>query len=296
VASWKQALTRTRNSVFGGIARMLGGERVDTDTLEEWEAALVQADIPAPLVMEWMDAVRAGDTAGLQDRVRAELLGVLGDAPGESWRNGASGPATVLLVGVNGSGKTTTAAKLAHLVVRSGATPVLGAADTFRAAGSDQLRIWAERVGCDVVAGLTGADASAVAYDAVAAGTSRNVDAVIVDTAGRMHTRGPLMEELKKVKRAMTKAHADAPSEIWIVLDASLGSNALVQARMFHEAVGLTGVIVSKLDGSSKAGFLFAVRREIQVPVLYAGLGEAMDDLTLFDPEAFVDAILGLDA
>lgn len=293
MVGWGQALTRTRRSMFGGIARLLGGPRPDEDTLEAWEAALIQADIPTALVLAWMEELRDGSAEGLAERARTRLLETLGEAPAPRLRAADGQPHTILLVGVNGSGKTTTAAKLAHRVRADGGTPLLCAADTFRAAGSDQLRIWAERVGCEVVAGRTGADASAVAFDAVSAGVSRGADTVIVDTAGRMHNRGPLMEELKKVRRAMAKAQAGAPHEVWIVLDASLGGNAIVQARTFHEAVGLTGVIVSKLDGSSRGGFLFGIRRELDVPVLFAGLGEAMEDLVAFEPASFVDAILG---
>jgi fused signal recognition particle receptor len=201
-------------------------------------------------------------------------------------------PAVLLLVGINGSGKTTTAAKLAHQALRAGRKPLLGAADTFRAAGSHQLKVWADRIGCEAVIGATGGDAAAVAYDAIDAALARQCDTVIVDTAGRMHTREPLMRELQKIRAAMDKRLPGAPQHTWVVLDAMLGQNAVVQARQFHEITPLTGAVVTKLDGSSKGGFLFAIRQELEIPVYFAGLGEGADDLAPFDPESFVAAML----
>jgi fused signal recognition particle receptor len=197
---------------------------------------------------------------------------------------------------VNGSGKTTTTAKLAHHAAAAGARPLLAAADTFRAAGSEQLRVWGARVGCDVVGGASGADAAAVAYDALAAAKARGNDVLLVDTAGRMHTKGPLMQELRKVSRSLGKGLPGAPHHTWMVLDATIGQNALHQAREFHAAVPLTGVVVAKLDGSSKAGFVFGVSRELGVPILFAGLGEQAGDLVPFEAAAFVDALLGLES
>jgi fused signal recognition particle receptor len=199
------------------------------------------------------------------------------------------------VVGVNGSGKTTTCAKLAHRAAAEGLTPLLCAADTFRAAGSDQLRIWAERLGCEVVAGATGADPAAVAFDALGAAIARKSDLLIVDTAGRMHTKQPLMQELVKVRRSLGKRKAGAPEATWIVLDAALGRNAIAQARTFHEAVPLTGIVVSKLDGSSKGGFVFTLADELGIPVLFAGLGEGAGDLVPFDRRRFVGGLLGLE-
>ena len=196
------------------------------------------------------------------------------------------------MVGVNGSGKTTTCAKLAHTAIQQGRQPLLAATDTFRAAGADQLKLWAKDVGCDVVAGAPGADAAAVAYDALDAAVARGRDLVIVDTAGRMHTKEPLMKELQKVRGAMAKRVSGAPHETWIVLDATLGQNAVMQAKVFHEAVALTGVIISKLDGSSKAGFVFSINREMGIPIRFVGLGEKMDELVPFEPEKFVGALM----
>jgi fused signal recognition particle receptor len=201
-------------------------------------------------------------------------------------------PFSVLVVGVNGSGKTTTCAKLAHAAIRQGRQPLLAATDTFRAAGADQLKLWARDVGCDVVAGAPGADAAAVAFDALDAAVARGRDLVIVDTAGRMHTKEPLMKELQKVRGAMAKRIDGAPHETWIVLDATLGQNAVIQAKVFHEAVALTGVIISKLDGSSKAGFVFSINREMGIPIRFVGLGEKMDELVPFEADKFVGALM----
>ena len=239
-----------------------------------------------------MEALEKGDGSP-RELLRQRLLDALPPGEPTKWQSGG-GPHSVLIVGVNGSGKTTSAAKLARCLLREGKSPLLGVADTFRAAGADQLKLWAERVGCPSVVGETGADAAAVAFDALESAWSRGADVLIVDTAGRMHTRKPLMDELQKVHRTLGKRQPGAPHDVWIVLDATIGQNALVQARQFHQTIPLTGVIIAKLDGSAKAGFLFGVARELDVPVLYAGLGEQMDDLVPFDPESFVDAILGI--
>lgn len=299
MASWIDALARTRKTIASALGRVFRRtSAVDPATLEELESVLMQADMPARLVMETMADVekrkRQPDVT-IRDILRTHLIDALGTSPAFDWNRGGN-PFVVLLVGINGSGKTTTSAKLAHLAKKSGRKPLLGAGDTFRAAGSDQLRIWADRVGCPVVAGASGGDAAAVAFDAVTAGKARGCDVVLFDTAGRMHTKEPLMQELQKVQRAMGKSHPGAPHETWIVLDASMGQNAVNQARTFHSAVPLTGAVVSKLDGSSKAGFIFALRRELDIPIVYVGLGEGMDDLAPFEPVSFVDALLGLDA
>ena len=182
-----------------------------------------------------------------------------------------------------------------ELWLQAGRKPLLGAADTFRAAGAHQLKLWADRIGCEAVIGATGGDSAAVAYDAVDAALARRCEIAIVDTAGRMHTKEPLMRELQKVRVAMDKRLPGAPHHTWVVLDAMLGQNAVVQARQFHEMTPLTGVIATKLDGSSKGGFLFAIRQELNLPIVYAGLGEGMDDLAAFDSAAFVDALLNLE-
>lgn len=297
MASWLKALSKTRKNIGNAIGSILGmGERLDEATLEELEETLLRADVPVRLVGDLLDEL--SDTRAKQeshrDILRRRLIEALGEHPTFEW-DFESKPMTILIVGVNGSGKTTTTAKLAHQMVQHGKTPLLGAADTFRAAGSEQLRLWADMVGSDVVTGATGADAASVAFDSVDAAIARDADVLFVDTAGRMHNKKPLMEELDKVRRAMDKRLPGAPHETWIVLDASIGQNALIQARMFHEIQPLTGVVIAKLDGSAKAGFLFAVTRELGVPVRFAGLGEQKEDLVPFEPAAFVDALLGVE-
>ncbi len=296
MASWKSALARTRDKIKGSVGRAFKrGGPLDEVTLEELEETLLQADVPVRLVGELirtLEKERKGRAETRQAALRTMLLETLGNGGPFQWRHD-EGPLSILIVGVNGSGKTTTAAKLAHVAKRAGLRPLLGAGDTFRAAGSDQLKIWADRVGCDVVVGKTGADAAAVAYDAMDAAVARDADVLIFDTAGRMHTREPLMKELEKVRRSMSKRLEGAPHQTWIVLDATIGQNALNQARQFHEASPISGVVVAKLDGSAKAGFLFGVARDLGVPVLFAGLGEQEDDLVPFDAPSFVDALLG---
>jgi fused signal recognition particle receptor len=201
-------------------------------------------------------------------------------------------PSVVLVVGVNGTGKTTTIGKLAHRLHAGGKKVMLAAGDTFRAAASEQLSIWGERAGIPVIKHKEGADPGAVVFDAVSAARARDVDVLIVDTAGRLHTKSNLMEELKKVKRILARELPGAPHETLLVLDGNTGQNALVQAKMFNEAVGVTGIVLTKLDGTSKGGIVFAINKELQIPVKFVGIGEAIEDLREFDPKEFVDALL----
>jgi fused signal recognition particle receptor len=300
MASWMSALAKTRDKLAASLRGLFdrGGAAVDEESLEALEETLLQADVPVQLIGELLDTVERGGRgkgATRREAMRELLLGTLTASSPVSWTR-HPGPLTILIVGVNGSGKTTTTAKLAHHAAAAGARPLLAAADTFRAAGSEQLRVWGARVGCDVVGGASGADAAAVAYDALAAAKARGNDVLLVDTAGRMHTKGPLMQELRKVSRSLGKGLSGAPHHTWMVLDATIGQNALHQAREFHAVVPLTGVVVAKLDGSSKAGFLFGVSRELGVPILFAGLGEQEGDLAPFEAAAFVDALLGLES
>jgi len=299
MVAWIDALARTRRTVSDKLRRIFRAPAADDVSLEELEEALIRADVAPRLAAEWMARL---DLAyrNLRGPRREALARLMTDAlpdTAPSLPRGAPGaPRTVLVVGINGAGKTTTCAKLAWRAAREGARPLLAAADTFRAAGSVQLKLWAERLGVDAVAGQTGADAAATAYDALDAACARGTDLLIVDTAGRMHTRQPLMQELDKVRRALDKRRPGAPEDIWIVLDATIGQNALSQAREFHRCAPLTGAIITKLDGSAKAGFVFSVSKELGVPILFAGLGERAEDLQPFERTEFVRALLALDS
>lgn len=296
MVSWASALRKTR-AVFSTVLQGMvsDGIAVDELTLEELEVALIRADLPPRLVAELIDDLEQNQLYGnhtprevLRSGLRARLLMSETDPFATVIQ-----PTCVLLLGVNGAGKTTTCAKLAHRAAGQKRKVMLGAADTFRAAGTEQLRMWGERLKVPVVSGRQGSDAAAVAYDALDAAIARDIELLFIDTAGRMHTKTHLMDELKKMVRALQKRDPAAPHETWMVLDASLGQNSLNQAKIFHEAVPLTGLVVTKLDGSSKAGFLFNVQRELpEIPVLFTGLGEQADDLVRFDADAFVDAML----
>jgi len=293
---WRQGLEKTSRATFGRIATVFGATEIDDETWDELEAILVQADLGVETTEDIIKAMRkrAEDefiirTGDLQKTLRDELLRRLDPAPPLQFNEH---PSVILLVGVNGSGKTTTAAKLGKQFSQQGKQVLLAAADTFRAAAVDQLQVWGERLNLPVIAGQPNGDPGAVAYDAVQAGVARKADVVLVDTAGRLHTRFNLMEELKKVYRVVGKAMPGAPHAVWLVLDATTGQNALNQARAFKEAVKVTGVILAKLDSSAKGGMAFAIQRELGIPILYAGLGEKPEDLTPFDRQAFVDGIL----
>lgn len=293
---WKSGLDKTRKMAFGRIATLFGTSEISDETWDELEAVLIQADLgieTSDLVLAAMrkKVVDEGITRAdeLQNCLREELINRLDPAP-ETF-SFSEKPAIILLVGVNGSGKTTTAAKLGKQFTNQGKKVLLAAADTFRAAAIDQLQVWADRLDLPVIAGQPGSDPGAVAYDAVQSAISRKSDIVLIDTAGRLHTRYNLMEELKKVHRVVGKALPGSPHEVWLVLDATTGQNALQQARAFKDAVKVTGVILAKLDTSARGGMAFAIQRELGLPIIYAGLGEKPDDLTPFDRVAFVDGI-----
>lgn len=297
IRNFAAGLARTRQAAFGRIANLVGVGEINHDTWDELEANLIQADLGLAVTHMLIARLKA-HTAEHGVTKQGELLGFLRQqlidllaAPAPATPTGE--PAVVLMVGVNGSGKTTTAAKLAKLLRdRDGRKPLLAAADTFRAAAIDQLREWGNRLGLDVIAGQPNGDPGAVMYDSIAAARARGNDLVIVDTAGRLHTKYNLMEELKKVRNVAAKASTGAPQAVLLVLDSTTGQNGLAQARAFAEAVGVTGLVLSKLDGSAKGGVAFAVRYELGLPILYAGLGEKVDDLVPFDAAAFVDALL----
>ncbi len=294
---WREGLARTSKAAFGRLAGMLGATEIDSDTWDDLEALLVQADLGIETTQSVLTALKAAvnrdgltRASELQAVLKAELRSRLANPPAVVF---AAKPVVILLVGVNGSGKTTTAAKLGQRFMKEGKSILFGAADTFRAAAVDQLQVWGERLKVEVVSGAPESDPGAVAYNAVQAGVARSVDIILIDTAGRLHTRFNLMEELKKVYRVVGKAREGAPHEVWLVLDATTGQNALSQAKAFKQSVKVTGVILSKLDSSARGGMAFAIQRELGLPILFAGLGEKPEDLTPFDPDAFIDGILG---
>ncbi|HEY2980969.1 MAG TPA: signal recognition particle-docking protein FtsY [Anaerolineales bacterium] len=296
LSRWRAGLSKTGKSAFGRLAGLLGATEITDQTWEDLEELLIQADLGIETSTSVVEALkRTVRTRGLRradelsDALRAELRARLDAPPALTWPHK---PAIVLIVGVNGSGKTTTIAKLARQYQQERDTVLIGAADTFRAAAVDQLQVWGERLGVEVIAGAPESDPGAVAFNAVQAGVARSVDVVLIDTAGRLHTRFNLMEELKKVRRVVGKAMSGAPHAVWLVLDATTGQNALGQARAFKEAVQVTGIILSKLDSSARGGMAFAIQRELGLPILFAGLGEQPEDLQPFDPDAFVDGIL----
>lgn len=293
---WKEGLAKSSKAAFGQIATLFGATEITPDTWDELEALLIQADVGLTTTNKVLDALeirvnREGIThsAEMSTCLRQELRAQLSTPPIVSFDQK---PNVILVVGVNGSGKTTTLAKLGKFFSDQGEKVILGAADTYRAAAVDQLEIWAERLDLPIISGQLGGDAGAVAYDTVEAARSRKLDIALVDTAGRLHTRFNLMEELKKVYRVVGKAMPGAPHHVWLVLDATTGQNALQQAKAFKDAVKVTGVILAKLDSSARGGMAFAIQRELNLPILFAGLGEKPEDLQPFNPDAFVDGIL----
>ena len=296
-AKWKEGLAKTSKAAFGQIVTLLGASEITDETLEELESLMIQADLGVDTSEEilatlWEREQAEGMTRADQLRTafKEELRRRLSPAPPINF---SVQPTIILIVGVNGSGKTTTIAKLGKRFQDSGKHVLLGAADTFRAAAVDQLQVWAERLNLPVISGQIGGDAGAVAFDTVQAAISRKADIALIDTAGRLHTRFNLMEELKKVYRVVGKALPGAPHAVWLVMDATTGQNALQQARAFKDAVHVTGVILAKLDSSARGGMALAIQKELGLPILFAGLGEKPADLEPFDPDAFVDGILG---
>ncbi len=293
-------LSRSQNAVGRSLLGLLGGGDLDEDSWEEVEDTLLVADLGSAATAEIVATLReqmAVRNVRTEPEARALLREVLIEQLTPSFDRSIRAlphgdrPSVLLVVGVNGTGKTTTTGKLARVLVADGRRVVLGAADTFRAAAADQLQTWAERVGAEVVRGKEGADPAAVAFDAVTRGIADGVDAVLIDTAGRLHTKTGLMDELGKVKRVIEKK---APvDDVLLVLDATIGQNGLAQARVFAQVVDITGVVLTKLDGTAKGGIVFQVQRELGVPVKLVGLGEGADDLAPFEPGAFVDALLG---
>ncbi|MBX6388407.1 MAG: signal recognition particle-docking protein FtsY [Frankia sp.] len=292
-------LARSQNALGRGLLSLLSGDELTEEDWEDVESTLLMADVGVTATTELVAALRertavlgARSLADVRTMLRDELLAQIGTTTDRSLRTSADGrPAVVLVVGVNGTGKTTTCGKIARLLIADGGSVVLGAADTFRAAAADQLETWGSRVGAVTVRGPEKGDPAAVAFDAVRRGIETGADTVLIDTAGRLHTKVGLMDELSKVKRVVTRQ--SPVDEVILVLDATTGQNALEQARVFRQAVDITGVALTKLDGTAKGGIVIAVQRELGVPVKLVGLGEGPDDLAPFDPEGFVDALLG---
>ncbi|MEV3913882.1 MULTISPECIES: signal recognition particle-docking protein FtsY [Streptomyces] len=296
----RSRLSRSQNALGKGLLTLLSREHLDDDTWEEIEDTLLTADVGVAPTQELVDGLRervkvlgTRTPDELRGLLRDELLKLVGTEVDRTVKTEPEErkPGIVMVVGVNGTGKTTTTGKLARVLVADGRSVVLGAADTFRAAAADQLQTWGERVGAHTVRGPEGGDPASVAFDAVKEGKEMGVDVVLIDTAGRLHTKTGLMDELGKVKRVVEK-HAPV-DEVLLVLDATTGQNGLVQARVFAEVVDITGIVLTKLDGTAKGGIVVAVQRELGVPVKLIGLGEGADDLAPFEPEAFVDALIG---
>ena len=296
-AKFKAALSKTHDKLTHEIKRIVTrSPKLDAATLEEIEVALIGADLGLEMTAQIITAVKKAyesqGTAGLDVLAIAKREvenSLVVKEPG--LRTAASKPTVVSIVGVNGTGKTTTSAKLAHLVQTQGQTALLAACDTFRAAAIEQLKLWGSRLNVEVVAGAYNADPAAIAHDAITAASARKADYLFIDTAGRLHTKHNLMQELQKVHRVIGKQLEGAPHEVLLVLDATTGMNALTQAREFNKAVPLTGLIVTKLDGTSKGGMVVAIQKELGIPIKFVGLGEKADDLQPFDPKQFAEAL-----
>ena len=294
----KAGIQKTRSGLVDRIEDALAGKKeIDAELLEELEYTLITADLGVRTVQDILERIRqqvdrksTNDAAEIKNLIREELLQVL-RASENPIRVVTTPPAVVMVVGVNGAGKTTTIGKLAHRFLREGRKVLLCAADTFRAAAIEQLEVWAQRANVDVIRQKTGADPSAVVFDALQAAKARGVDYVIVDTAGRLHTKENLMAELDKMRRTCQRVVPGSPHEVWLVLDATTGQNGLEQARKFTESAGVTGIILTKLDGTAKGGVVVAIARELSLPIRFVGVGEKIGDLLPFEPETFVDSL-----
>ncbi len=298
-----EGLGRTRSGIAKGLERIGFGPRaLDPTALEDLEEVLITSDIgvhASQRLLKTLDEEnKKGNIKNLQElrnclrKIMKDLLEPSGFQFSE-WLQARVKPFVILVVGVNGVGKTTTIGKLAHRFVHEGKKVTLAAGDTFRAAAVEQLELWGKRVGAEVVRQQSGSDPAAVIFDALAAGKARGSDILIADTAGRLHTKAPLMEELKKIKRVMQKEMTSSPHEVLLVLDGTTGQNALSQARLFHEAVGVTGIALTKLDGTAKGGIVLSIYNELKIPIRLIGIGEAPEDLQPFQAEPFVDALMG---
>lgn len=294
----KQGLSRTREALIENTTAIFSGKTVNEDLFEELEELLIMADVGPMAASAIINGLREAarrekmsDASQLKDAFKKEIKNILKDC--HKIVPAGEKPYVILTVGVNGVGKTTTIGKLARRFTDHGFTVTLAAADTFRAAAIEQLEIWAQRAGAQIVKHRSGADPAAVAFDAVASARAKNIDVVIIDTAGRLHTKTNLMEELKKITRVIGKEAPSAPHEVLLVIDATSGQNAISQAKLFNEAVGVTGIALTKLDGTAKGGIILAINKEIGIPVKLIGVGEAVDDLQDFNAEEFAEALFG---
>lgn len=299
----KESLAKTRENIFGKVARLVTTKtKIDDDLLDQLEETLISGDVGVQATANIIEAIRR---RAKEDRYEstAELNTLLKDEIQRQFAEGGNGvsadpfvlpkekPYVIMVVGINGVGKTTTIGKLANQYVKAGHKVVIAAADTFRAAANEQLEIWAQRAGAEIIQQAHGSDPAAVAFDALKSATAKGADVVIVDTAGRLHTKVNLMEELKKIKRVMTKLNPAAPHEMLLVIDASTGQNGMQQAKQFGAAVGVTGLVLTKLDGTAKGGIVLAISKEMNIPVKFIGVGEKIDDLQPFDRKEFVEAL-----
>lgn len=290
----RQAISRSFNGLTSLVG--LGGRTLDAQTLEALEEALILADVGVSAASQIVEQLRKAGPTEQPEMILADIIAERFQSTLPPSSNNTQKPHVILIVGVNGSGKTTTIAKLADQKIKSGGKALMAAADTFRAAAGEQLEIWAGRVGADLIMQKSGSDPAAVAFDAVKAAMARHADLVLIDTAGRLQTKTNLMEELKKIKRVIGKAMDTAPHEVLLVMDATTGQNGLSQIELFHNAVGLTGIIVTKLDGTAKGGVLVAAVEKYGIPIKYVGLGEKAEDLIEFDPKSFAQALVGIES
>jgi fused signal recognition particle receptor len=299
LARLKGRLIKPQSGLASGLARLFGARTIDAEILEELETRLLQADVGVAVTSELLAGLRKriarhqlDDVEALRQALREDITALLQPVAKPLVIDRSHRPYTILVVGVNGSGKTTSIGKLATRYTRDGLKVMLAAGDTFRAAAVEQIGIWADRSGAELIAQQSGADPAAVAFDALNAARSRGVDVLIADTAGRLQAQAHLMEELRKVRRVLGKADATAPHEVLLVLDANQGQNALAQAKQFHDAVGVTGLVLTKLDGTAKGGIVLAIAKQLGLPIRFIGIGEGADDFGEFDAAAFAAALI----
>ncbi len=296
----RERLAKTHDAIMGGIQSVVGvggkgGDKGTACSMESLEEALIRADVGVNLSIEIVEDLEKGswrDSEGLRERLSEKVQGILREVQGPLDVSIAQTPFVIMVIGVNGVGKTTTIGKLATWLTDRGKTVMLGAGDTFRAAAVEQLEVWGRRVGCTVIKHQEGGDPGAVAFDTIKSAKARNIDVVILDTAGRLHTKVNLMEELKKIQRVVQREIPDAPHENLLVVDGSTGQNALDQARLFNKAVGVTGLVVTKLDGTAKGGIVIPIANELKIPIRFIGVGEGVDDMKEFYADEFTEALI----